>query len=531
MEDTPMKQILVAMVLAWGSILSAAEKSRPVQDPVEIAAFGYVVPQPQENGYGVRWAEPRKINRVVVPFETAPSPEVSEGIGIQYWQRVWDGRPEPVLAERTSGSVGWDAMDDWTNGKWVNAKIRRAQEGDRLTFTFEPISADEIKSAAGGLTYRKTLWIRLHSDKTLPTPKAIQAYTESAVVAIPVRIQFGKPADAAFVNTEPSSAKLEIFNGECSSVKSADTKTTVDNLSWTVPTDGSAAVTAEIVTMQDPIDERYDRTIVTVRCGKRSFSFATDDITRGERILVDDLGALVTRADDAISIDEYRAIVQREFGGRSIYDRVGKSDEQTLGRAWDQMPLKRPLYFVHGLPGNRDAMNQLPNGDIEIAAGDRWFNLPVSSRDTKRQSWQGGILKVHLGLPADSLRGGRELKDGYLPLLRTWWQAGPVYYEQTSILAPLDGDLKDIALDDPTVLLMQIRMVNLSESGKAAARLRFSTEAQNEGNLVISGDKGINESRTGPHVRFMILSGNNGRYEPEGKATHWTTELAAGQSI
>ena len=354
-----MKRILVGMVLAWGSILSAAETAKPIQGAVEISSFGYVVPQPQENGYGVRWAEPRKITRIVAAFETAPSPEVAEGIGIQYWQRVWDGRPDPVLAEETSGKVGWDAMDDWTNGKWVNAKIRRVQEGDGLSFTFEPIGAEEIKSAAGGMTYRKTLWVRLHSDKALPTPKAIRAYTESAVVPVGVRIQFGKPADAAFAGAEPISAKLEIFNGECSSVKPADSKTTVDNLSWTVPADGTVAVAAEIRTMQDPIDERYDRTIVTVRCGKRSFSFATDDIAGGERILVDDLGVLVTRADDAISIDEYRAIVQREFGGRSIYDRVGQSGEQTLGRAWNEMPLKRPLYFVHGLPGNRDAMNQL----------------------------------------------------------------------------------------------------------------------------------------------------------------------------
>lgn len=526
-----MKRTVIIMVLVWGSTLSAAEQTRPVQDPLEISSFGWVVPQPQEKGFGVRWAEPRKITRIVVPFETAPSPEVAEGIGIQYWQRVWDGRPDPVLAEETSGKVGWDAMDDWTNGQWINAKIRRVQEGDRLIFTFEPIGTEEIKSAAGGLTYRKTLWIRLHSDTTLPTPKAIRAYTESAVVSVPVRIQFGKPADTAFTGTESISAKLETFNGECSSVKPADAKTTVENLSWTVPADGTAAVTAEIRTMHDPIDQRYDRTIVTVRCGKRSFSFATDDIARGERILVDDLGALVTRADDAISIEEYRAIVRREFGGRSIYDRIGTSGEQTLGRAWNEMPLKRPLYFVHGLPGNRDAMNQLPNGDIEIAAGGRWFNLPVSARDTKRQSWQGGTMKVHLGFPADSLRGGRELKEGFLPLLRTWWQAGPVYYEQTSILAPLDGDLKEIALDDPTVLLMQIRMVNLSENQKAAANLRFSTEAQNEGNLVINGDQAINESRTGPHVRFLIFSNNNGIFEADGRATNWTTELAAGQSV
>ncbi len=526
-----MKRIWLAIALTVGSILTAAEQTRP-DGPIEISSFGYTIPQPQEHGYGVRWAEPRKIHRVVAEFENAISPDVAETIRVQYWRRVWDGRPDPVLAEETSGKVGWDAMDDWTNGKWITAKTRRVQEDERLVFTFEPITTDEIESAAGGMTYRKTLWVRLHSEKTLPPPKALRAFTESAVVPVRVRIQFGKPADATFADNEPIRANLNIFNGECDSVKSADAKTTVDPLhAWMVPSEGTAVVEAEIFTMHDPIDSRYDRTIVTVRCGKRSFSFATDDIARGERILVDDLGAMVTRADDPISIDEYRTIVQREFGGRSIYDRVKEAGEQTLGRAWNEMPLKRPLYFVHGLPGNRNAMNQLPNGDIEIASGGRWFNLPVSSRDTKRQSWQGGVMKVRLGMPVDSLRGGRELKEGFLPQLRTWWQDGPVFYEQTSILAPLDGDLKDIALDDPTVLLMQIRMVNLSEKGRASARLRFSTEAQNEGNLVIDGDKAINESRTGPHVRFLVMADNNGRYEPDEKATNWMIDLAAGQGV
>ena len=60
--------------------------------------------------------------------------------------------------------------------------------------------------------------------------------------------------------------------------------------------------------------------------------------------------------------------------------------------------------------------------------------------------------------------GGRELLDGFLPQLKTWWQDGPVYYEQITILDKLDKDLSVVHLDDPTLLLMQVRIVNISAS-------------------------------------------------------------------
>ena len=58
-------------------------------------------------------------------------------------------------------------------------------------------------------------------------------------------------------------------------------------------------------------------------------------------------------------------------------------------------------------------------------------------------------------------------------MLRTWWQKGPVYYEQKTVLTAAVKDLNDVALDTPTILLMQIRVVNVSDAqnGTAAATL------------------------------------------------------------
>ncbi len=524
----------VMMILVPPALISAMVFSpAPVAEPsaIDMAPFGFVTVQPEDNAVGLRWAEPRKINRIEVEFDEPTDPAPS-GLQLQYWHRYWDGKPDPILSEQTSGKVGWDAMDDWTNGKWINAKTRTTVEGNRVTFQFEPIGNDEIKTAAGGLTYRKTLWVRLRGEKETPSTRGARIFTESGAVSQKVRIQFGKPNDSTFDSPSAETGRLEIFNGRILSIDSGDDTTSIDpEKRWTIPAGGAASVVADLLVARDAVDKRYDRTIVTVRCGKRSFSFAVDDLAGGERILVDDLGALVTTATDTISIDEYRGIVRREFGGRSVFDRIKTVEEQTLGRAWDEMPLKRPLYFVHGLPGSRNVMHQLPNGDIEIASESRWFNLPASDRDTRRQLWEGRALRIGLGLPPDWLRGGRELREGYLPQLRTWWQAGQVYYEQQSILAPMDGDYKDIALDDPSVLLMQIRVVNLSESERATASLRWASNAGREGNLRIVGNRVVSETADGPRTRWVIRTGDHGRFEAAGKTSQWSCELAAGQSV
>ena len=69
---------------------------------------------------------------MVVEFEgTRTLPEPSQ-VRLEYWHRVWDGKADPLIVERGAGGVGWDAMDDWTNGRWVTAKGRVQRTGNYL---------------------------------------------------------------------------------------------------------------------------------------------------------------------------------------------------------------------------------------------------------------------------------------------------------------------------------------------------------------------------------------------------------------
>jgi len=270
----------------------------------------------------------------------------------------------------------------------------------------------------------------------------------------------------------------------------------------------------------------FDETVVTVRSDARSFSFRADDIAHAERILVDDLGVLVTRGDDDISIDQYREAL-KEYPGKTVYDRVDEHAEQTLMRAWDHMPIKRQLWFVHGLPGNRNAFRQSVNGDLLLTMNHRWMTLPRSANDTKRRHWKG-TLNLRFGFPTVNGHAGRELKEGYLPQVRTWFQDGPIFYEQSTILDTLDGDMDDITLDDPTVMFVRIRLVNTSSHEEGTARLRFASAADGveqvelkDGRLLaVDGDK--------KHIRFLIDRNSKGELAPKGGHIEYTRHLAPG---
>ncbi len=517
--------------LTAGLVSTSFGATSPGGDAFDAAPFGMIEGQPGK-AYIVRWAEPRKVRTVVVEFDhDAPA---AEKVKLQYWHGAWDGRPDPILAEGAAGGQGWTAMDDWTNGQWKDADARLKKEGERFAFTFAPTGEKEFKDLGHpGVSYRKTLKLRLSADGALPKIKLFQAITDAVSRPLSVRILFGKPAEPSIKIDGNDEGAIEVYNGSLESLVQTGANDSGPGRpvlkgqpQWTCSGDlGSIGVNLRMAV--DPTDGRYDRTIVTVRSKYRPFSFAADEIARGDRILVDDLGALVVRGDDAITLEGYRQL-RKEFPGKTIYDRVAAHGEQTLMGAWGDMPIRHPMAFVHGLPGDRNAMQQAPNGDLRITNSPHWFR-PKTAKDAKRKTWDGQWLSVGFGFP-DHVRGGRELRDGYLPQLRTWWQDGPIYYEQTTIMDKIEPDLSDVLLDDPTVVLMKIRVVNTSAAAAARASLHLSSHHDSGDKLTIDGDRGIGHAKGGPRFRFLIRTGGPGEFKPDGDIVHWSMELAPGQS-
>jgi len=532
MKSMKIVAVLIVTSICGGLIAVGAEGQKAPVGDCDIAPFAVPVPQegPGAPQPQARWAEPRKVRQVVVDFASDKSLPDPCSVSLQYWQRTWDGQADPVLVERGAGGVGWDAMDDWTNGKWITAKTSLKVDGKRWTFTVLPITSEEIKSVKGpGVSYRKTLWVWLNAKQPLPAPSKMQVFTESSYRPLALRIHFGRPAATGVKLDGDESIQLGVYNGRIVNARAEEAGPFTIGTGGVLklPAGASGALQAELEMANDPMDARYDRTIVTVRSNHRPFSFAAEEVARGDRILVDDLGVLVTNAEDRITLEEYRQALRTSFTGKSVYERIKESPEQTLSRAWGDMPLKRPLFFVHGLPGDRNTMRQRPNGEIEVTSVGRWFEVQPSERDSKRKGWKGDQLRISLGFPSDTLRGGRRLEEGYLPLLYTWWQDGPIYYEQASILDALDADLDNIALDDPTVLLVRVRMVNVSDTQSGSARLRFASGSEGNDTLTVRQGQALTEDS---RLRFLVDAPDGGTFAADGKGTVWSTELAPGKT-
>ncbi|MBI4579137.1 MAG: hypothetical protein HY718_05500 [Planctomycetes bacterium] len=527
--------MLAVSVLSVAAASNALAESAPSSGPRAGEAFDAVpfsLPIEDDSGrsFGVRWAEPRKIRRVVVEFPAGVALPAPDQVRVQYWHGVWDAKPEPILSEKGAGGVGWERMDDWTNGKWRDADTRCEVRGNRWTFTFAPTGEKEFPNSAPGVAYRKTIQLRLMSNDQLPRRERFQAFTDSVYLPLTVRIVLGKPAHPAIRLSEPAAGHLEAFNGAALAVRpgTGPLAGDSDRLAFKTPMEGESTVEADLLMTADQLNPGFDRTIVTVRADGRPFSFAADEVARGDRILIDDLGVLVVRADDPITLEGYRA-ARKEFAGRTVYRRVFDQAEQTLTGAWDAMPLKRPLYFVHGLPGNRNAMHQNPNGDIVLGGRRRWFRLPPSPKDTERRAWEGELLTLGFGFPNDHHVNRRFLKDGFLPLLTTCYRDGELSYEQHTILDSLRSDLAGVTLDDPGILLMRVRIVNLSADKAGTARLLLTSQNGREKLSYVNG-RVLGKFTDQDRLRYMARNLEPGQIEPQGNGLRWTRTLEPAQA-
>lgn len=499
---------------------------------LDAAPFSLFTSEEDGKAHSLRWGEPRKIRRVVIELPQNTNIPKPDKIRLQYWHKRWNGLADPILAESGAGGEGWTKIDDWTHGQWKDADTSLQIDGNRIIFTFNSTGAKEFSDLGqAGVGYRKTLKIRLVSDQVIFKPIRFQAFTDAVCRELTVRIMLGKPAEQSVKIDGDDQGRLDIFNGSIVALRPMNGSgiTINDNFNWTLPSGMQGGMEADVIIADDPVDQRYDRTIITMRSKHRPVSFTADEVARGERVLIDDLGVLVVRGDDNITLEGYRAL-RKEFPGRTIYSRVSEHEEQTLSESWNDMPIKHPIWFVHGLPGNRNVIKQLPNGNIEISNSKRWFNLNKSDRDSSRKGWKGDMPQLLFGFTDNDFPGGRELLDGFLPQLRTWWQDGPVYYEQITILDKLDKDLSVVHLDDPTLLLMQVRVVNISSEKEAKATLNFSSYDEDNEKLVFEGDRVFADSRGQKKFRYLIRTNSQGTMSETKVGARWDIQLGPGKS-
>ncbi|MDP2898118.1 MAG: hypothetical protein Q8Q12_16405 [bacterium] len=526
---------VVLVVTLWHGI-GVAVGVAPVSDeaglptvgsPVDVAPYGYPLPSEDGKSCGVIWEDPRDIVTVVVTYgENTPAVAVLAA-KLQYWQSQWPHRRIPRDRESGAGGSGWLDVGDWYNGHWRDADVDVSISAETATYTFRPLNAKEFPDLKDfNAKYRTTLKLRLLFPQEAPEIKSFRAFSDSTWQR--------EDMDIIWAEKRPvGEAEVEVFNGHVTNPRFlgppfGSSLIYPAHRPWVWRINGyegiADAIGATIWYTKSPNVNSFDKTIVTVRAPARSFSFAMDDIVRGERIFIPDYGVLVKKATDAATYESVKAEWEKKKGA-DVYSRVFEMPEQTFQRTWNAMPERGQHYIVLNCEGSRQHFGVEANGDVFAHVG--WLRR-IRGKDSGRILWDGNDVRYGFGLPG-SKPLNRRILDGCLPIIITEWKEGNVLYRQTAFTAPLEKDIlsdEPLQADETIVLLMKVDLENAADT-PASATLRVSVSAAGDSPFR-EKDGLIFTERLGQNIFWMHFDRKGkGSFEPEGQNISYRVEVPA----
>ncbi len=448
----------------------------------------------QGKDYGVVWEDARDIFRVVVRFADSGTIPETSSLRLEYWQSSWPHRRIPRDKITGAGSSGWLNVGDWFQGKWLkadtNLQVGAVREPPlQYTFTFNPVNAKEFPPLlAFSARYRSTLKLRLVADRQLPAIDAFEAYTDSVFSRLEFEVEWG---GAAQKQRQIWDGRLEVFNGVIEQVQPLSAASPVRNsingehpakakisngasnvkvgpdYTWTSKVrENTDGIRARILYAKAKAHNSFDETVVTVRAEHETFSFAASDLIKYGHIFIPDFGIIVRRAGDNTTYRSAEKTWQKNKN-KNIYTRVSSVPEQTLTRAWKDIPAKGNHYIPLSFEGGRQHFGVEADGSVFCHYN--WLSRKPG-RDTKRCLYEGNTIRYRFGLSGARLVD-RHTIDGCLPMIVGEWERGGVRYRQTAFVVPFSGvpgGSERIYADDTLVLIMRFELRRLDNVDRQA---------------------------------------------------------------
>ena len=480
---------LCAIVMLILTLPLAVCLSAQPGETVDVVPFGELKKWNAEGkDYGVFWEDSRDIFKVVIKF--ADPNTLPENVRLEYWQSTWPRQRIPRDKPSGAGSSGWLNVGDWLQGKWLKADTNLQADGSTYTFTFNPLSAKEFTDMKDfPVTYRSTLKLRVISDKSLPQIDSFVAYTDSAWEKLAFEVEWG----AASKDQQQSwDGRLDIFNGILQRLQPISTTSEVKvapDSTWTSKVkDRSDGIRADILYAKTNAYNSFDETIVTVRTACETFSFAASDLIKYGHIFIPDFGVIIRKAGDNTTYKLARQAWESNKN-KNIYTAVSSMPEQTLTRAWSDMPQKEPFYIPISFEGSRQHFGVEPDGSIFCHS--YWLSR-IQGKDTKRCLYEGDSINYRFGLDNAKLIE-RGIVDGCLPMITAAWQRDGVRYRQTAFVVPFDGVPKGdgrVYADDTLVLMCRFE-ISAADKTDGEAKLDIKVEDEpltlNNGMIFVTG--------------------------------------------
>ncbi|MFA6110533.1 MAG: hypothetical protein WDA75_17355 [Candidatus Latescibacterota bacterium] len=399
---------------------------------------------------------------------------------VEYLRRRWpELRVEARRDLENPAAFGWVATDDWFNGSWQRARVRRTVTGSTLSLRFAPLSAEKLTEIPAGYDprFRRTMAVRL-SGPGWSRVTGVRLHTCSR----PVRRRLRVELDAGR-RTSGKGLALAGYNARVRQIRPlAGVRLADDALQ--LRSARSRSFLVEVDCMEPAHPYAGDAGLLEFHLDHDFFTVSLESLAGQGPVWFAEEGVYLAAAEDPTTFAEYQ---RRHAGVRTVNQLVMSRPEHSLARAMLGQPRPHPVAYSFGCKHSPQRYWLEPNGDLLLhRANLTWLEQPGPA--AARYLNQGNA-RFFFGLEhwtAISRQAEPPPVNGY----RLGLRQGSLFLEEQTVAVPLTRSILDgePGFDAVTVALLRFRFENRGEAPEPASLSMHYSEDSRRHHHALDGD-------------------------------------------
>jgi hypothetical protein len=412
--------------------------------------------------------ESRDIQEVAVQFRD----KVSRKLAVRYLQDKWPNtRHEERPDLENPAAFGWVETDDWFNGKWQQAKVRKEVNGNTATFRFRGLLAEEIEETPKGydVEFRRTMALQLTvPDWTQVRRIAVYTTSVSTLHLLRVELDAGK-------RTRGRNLKLFGYNTRIAGLGSLRGAAAAGCDELTLGKRKNRSFVIKVEHMAPAHRYCGDAGLVEFHLDHDSFTLSLEALAAEGPIWYAEEGVYVALADDPTTFAEYRG---KQASAQTINERVATRPEHSYARAFLGQPRPHAVAYTLGCKHSPQRFWLEPNGDL-VLHKDNLTRLAHPGLSAARFLNKGN---ARFFFSLEEWSGTARFTDPPpVPVYHLGFRQRTLRLEQEVLCVPLGRSILDgeMEFDEPTVALMRFRFKNLGDAPvEARLPIRYSGDSR-----------------------------------------------------
>ncbi|HYQ60033.1 MAG TPA: hypothetical protein VEP29_03215, partial [Desulfatiglandales bacterium] len=408
--------------------------------------------------------ESRDIREVVVQFKST----VPTRIGLRYLQDKWPNtRHEERHDTENPAAFGWVETDDWFNGKWRQAKVRKEVNGKTVTLRFRGLLADGIEGTPENydVAFRRTMALHLLvPDWTQVRNITLHTASEPVTHLLRIELDAGK-------KTRGKKLGFSGYNARIAGVGAPGGAIALGRDEVKLGKSKRRSFLLKVEHMAPAHRYCGDTGLVEFHLDHDLFTLSLDALAEQGPIWYAEEGIFVALADDPTTFAQYQ---RKQKTGQNINRRVALWPEHSYARAFLGQPRPHAVAYSLGCKHSPQRFWLETNGDL-VLHKDNLTRL-AHPGNTPARFLNKGNARFFFGL--EEWTATARFTDpppvlGY----HLRFRRRTLQLEQEVLCVPLGKSILDgeLGFSEPTVALVRFRFHNLGDAPvEARLPIRYS---------------------------------------------------------